>query len=113
MDGGAECFLSVDRSEGDRLGTAVLLGSEGRLAADWVRQELHWTPARGREEVWTFPPCQTVLAVLQSFLDALRNNRAMPVTGMDGFRAVEMADACYRSAQSGGAPVRLPLVPRA
>lgn len=111
-DGGIECFLSVDRSEGDRLGTATLIGSEGQLAADWVRQELHWNLARGREEGWRLQPCQTVLATLQSFLDALREKRAMPVTGLDGFRAVEMADACYRSASSGGKPVTLPLAAR-
>ncbi len=107
--GGVDCSLEIDRAEGDRIGTAALIGSEGCLAADWVRQELHWKPARGPEESTTLQPRQTVLAALESFLQALRDNRPMPVTGLDGFRAVEMADACYRSAACGGVPVRLPL----
>jgi predicted dehydrogenase len=109
-EGGIVCTLKADRHEGDRIGVATWTGSQGRLAADWVRQEVRWAPADGPEEVRKVMPCQTVLAALRSFLEALRDGRPMPVTGLDGYRAVELADACYRSAEAGGKALTLPLV---
>lgn len=44
-----------------------------------------------------------------TFLQAVRENTPMPITGEDGWRAVEIAEACYQSAQLGGAPVTLPI----
>ncbi len=43
----------------------------------------------------------TVVETLRAFLSALKAGTAMPVTGLDGQRAVEIADACYRSAEMG------------
>ncbi len=43
----------------------------------------------------------TVVETLRAFLSALKAGTAMPVTGLDGQRAVEIADACYRSAETG------------
>jgi predicted dehydrogenase len=45
------------------------------------------------------------LATLTTFLQAVRDGTPMPITGEDGCRAVEIAEACYRSAQAGGEPV--------
>ncbi|MGH8864003.1 MAG: Gfo/Idh/MocA family oxidoreductase, partial [Burkholderiales bacterium] len=47
----------------------------------------------------------TVEAMLRAFCSALTQGMPMPVTGVDGQRAVEIADACYRSAEAGGAVV--------
>ena len=58
------------------------------------------------------PPSQTVLQTLTAFLQAVKNNSPMPITGEDGCRAVEIAEACYRSAQAGGKPITLPLQPQ-
>ncbi len=43
----------------------------------------------------------TVVDTLQAFLEALRAGEPMPISGLDGQRAVEIADACYESAQTG------------
>jgi predicted dehydrogenase len=48
----------------------------------------------------------TVEEVLRAFVSALASRAPMPVTGVDGLRAVEIAEACYRSAETGR-PVRL------
>jgi predicted dehydrogenase len=40
-----------------------------------------------------------------AFLEAVEQHRPMPITGEDGLRAVQIAEACYRSAETGGAPV--------
>jgi predicted dehydrogenase len=50
-----------------------------------------------------------VLTTLQEFLHALQQNSPMPITGEDGCRAVEIAEACYRSAENGGRTVTLPM----
>ena len=47
-------------------------------------------------------------AMLQEFIDSLREGRAPRVTGEDGRAAVEACEACVRSARTG-LPVRLPL----
>jgi predicted dehydrogenase len=51
------------------------------------------------------PPSLTVLGTLSAFLQAVNDGTPMPITGEDGCRAVEIAEACYQSAQLGGAPV--------
>lgn len=103
------CSIEVARSDSGRVGTAVWIGSQGRLTADWIQQQLQWTGTDNQTESWTVAPCPTVLATLEAFLEAVQQKRPMPITGLDGFRAVEIAEACYRSAQSNGAPVALPL----
>ena len=47
-------------------------------------------------------------AMLQEFIDSLREGRAPSVRGEDGRAAVELCEACVRSARTG-LPVRLPL----
>jgi predicted dehydrogenase len=61
---------------------------------------------RNRVEEWSVPDRPTVVAALEAFVNALRTGAAMPITGLDGLRAVELADACYASAAAGN-PVRL------
>lgn len=43
----------------------------------------------------------------QAFLDAVVEGRPAAVGAEDALRAIELVDACYRSADAGGAPVRL------
>jgi predicted dehydrogenase len=43
----------------------------------------------------------TVRAVLRDFVGALRAGTPMPITLVDGLRAVAVADACYAAARSG------------
>lgn len=106
--GGTVCHIEVARVPAGRVGEAEWIGSNGRLSADWTRHRLWWT-GTGVTEERTIVPTQTVVATLDAFVQAIAHNRAVPITGEDGWRAVELADACYRSAETGGAPVRLPL----
>ncbi len=43
------------------------------------------------------------------FVDAVVNGQVPPVTATDGYKAVELVEACYQSAALRGAPVTLPL----
>lgn len=100
------CILDIARVPRERVGMVEWFGSQGRLQVDWPRRRLRWTSGtgevRGEKEC---PPSQTVLATLTAFLRAIEEGTPMPITGEDGCRAVEIAEACYRSAQSDGASV--------
>jgi predicted dehydrogenase len=104
--GGTRCTLDIARVSEGRVGRAEWVGSQGSLHADWVQRRLGWKGSTEGEE-WKLPPSQTVLAVLDAFLHAVEARAPMPVTGEDGCRAVEIAEACYRSAREGGAPIAL------
>ena len=106
--GGTVCIVDIARVPGERVGVAEWIGSQGRLQADWPRRRLRWISHTGeiREEK-ECPPSHTVLATLTTFLRAIKDGTPMPITGEDGCRAVEIAEACYQSAQTGGAPVRV------
>jgi predicted dehydrogenase len=56
---------------------------------------------------WDVQPQQTILATLRAFVRAIETNSRPLITGRDGCRAVEVADACYRSAELGGASVNV------
>jgi predicted dehydrogenase len=102
--GGTACLLDIARVTEGRVGSAEWIGLQGRLQADWISRRLRWISNTDSQE-WEFSPSQTVLSTLMAFLDAVEQHRPMPITGEDGLRAVEIAEACYRSAETGGAPI--------
>ncbi len=111
-EGGTVCVLDVARVTGERVGTVEWIGSQGRIRADWPRRLVRWIGRGGEREEREHPPSQTVLYTLRAFLQSIAAGLPMPVTGEDGCRAVEIADACYRSAELNGAPVSPPGPPR-
>ncbi len=100
--GGVNCMLDIARVESSRVGTAEWAGISGTVTADWPKRRVMRTDIHGTSEAWTVEPCPTVLATLQAFVQAIRTSTPPPITGLDGCRAVEAADACYRSAALGG-----------
>ena len=106
--GGTACRIEIARVPAGRVGRAAWSGSQGRLEADWGKGRLRCCDETGTKNL-DLPPAQTVLATLTAFLQAVINNSPMPITGEDGCRAVEIAEACYRSAQAGGQSITLPL----
>lgn len=111
--GGTTCRIEVARVMGSRAGRAAWIGSQGRVEADWMQRRIRCMDETGVETMNADPPpSQTVLATLTAFLQAVTSNSSMPITGEDGCRAVEIAEACYQSAQAGGKPITLPLQPQ-
>ena len=111
--GGTICRIEIARVAAGRVGRAVWIGSQGRVEADWMHRRIRCVDEAGVETMNADPPpSQTVLHTLMAFLQAVKNNSPMPVTGEDGCRAVEMAEACYRSAEAGGVLIALPLQPQ-
>lgn len=106
---GMPCIIEVARVAAERVGRAEWIGSDGRLTADWAHRRMRFMDSASRSEEWSVPQSLTVLTTLREFIHALQQKTPMPITGEDGCRAVEIAEACYRSAEAGGRPMTLPL----
>lgn len=99
--GGLPCIVDVSRMTGGRVSRAEWIGADGQLNADWVHHRVRKVSAGNVAVEQTVEDVPTVEEVLQAFVGALARGGPMPVTGLDGQRAVEIADACYESAASG------------
>lgn len=104
--GGTRCEIEIARVQTGRVGRAEWVGSQGRLEADWSQGQVRCIESSAVQHLES-RRSQTVLATLSAFLQAVAQGTPMPITGEDGWRAVELAEACYRSAQHGGALVTL------
>lgn len=98
---GLPCFLDVSRVSSSRMTRAEIVGEKGQTFADWTTPLVYVSTQKDQQEVSPFPPTHTLLHVLNGFFHALSNHTPMPITGLDGLRAVELADACYQSAATG------------
>lgn len=98
---GIPCYLDISRVSQGRVTRAEIMGSKGQAFADWTTNIVRKI-SRGSEILdYPCPPGATLIEVLRDFCQAIRTGSPMPVTAEDGLRAVELADACYRSAQTG------------
>lgn len=97
---GLSCWLDISRVSHSRATRVEIVGEHAQLIADWTSRELSHCQGSGQIERQGFSPSPTLPQVISGFLTALRENTPMPISGTDGQRAVEIADACYESAQS-------------
>lgn len=105
--GGLRCLMDIARVESGRVGRTEWVGTKGQLTADWRRQLVTCVSGDAPPHEWTVQPQQTILAALRAFVHAIETKTPPPITGLDGCRAVEVADACYRSAEQGGATINV------
>jgi predicted dehydrogenase len=95
--------LDVARTTRGRVAYMEWIGRDGRINADWSRG-LVTLALRGCPLVELVCPAQpTIQATLHAFIQAVSTGTPPPITGRDGLIAVEIADACYRSAVRQGA----------
>lgn len=116
---GALGVIEASWSSTPGLSAIEVYGSEGRVMAgyprnDWSALRPDGTEVAGftREEVMgSFDPRDFLApfrALARNFADAIAGRAPASPAGPDGARAIELIDACYRSARSG-ARVMLPL----
>ena len=104
---GLQCVLDIARVAAGRVARTEWVGARGQIAADWFHQRVSSVIGDTAPLEWSVQPQQTILATLRAFVHAIETNSPPPITGHDGCRAVEVADACYRSAELGGASVTI------
>jgi predicted dehydrogenase len=102
---GMRCLMDIARVVVGRVARTEWVGTQGQIAADWCHQRVSGVIGDTAPLEWVVQPQQTILATLRAFVHAIETNTPPPITGRDGCRAVEVADACYRSAEQGGATV--------
>lgn len=102
LDGGAGLVtVSGSRATGGRNGAVEMVGERGQLLGDHVFHTLRL--ARGREaEPLSLPEDRpTVVETLSDFAGALEEKSAVPIPLEEGLRAVAVAEASARSAETG------------
>ena len=92
--------VSGSRATSGRSGGIEVVGEHGQLVADHVHGWAYRFSGTSQQAIDVPPPAQTVLLVLRDFVRVVGGAPA-PITLTDGLRAVAMAEACYRSADSG------------
>ena len=102
---GLRCVMDIARVGAGRVARAEWVGSQGQMAADWFHHRVTGVIGDSAPFEWTVQPQQTILATLRAFVHAIETKTPPPVSGRDGCRAVEVIDACYRSAELGGSSV--------
>ena len=93
--------VSGSRSTQSRSGLIEIIGENGQLVGDHAHNFAYLLRGRERIPVSVPPPVPTVKEAVQAFVDAIKNDTPFPVTVEDGLRAVAIAEACYRSAETG------------
>lgn len=98
--------LDISRVSSGRVGRVEWIGERGQLEADWQAHRLSCVSALPVRE-WSVEPLPTIVSTLRGFVRMVRENSAPPISGLDGQRAVEIAEACYRSARDNGSRVEV------
>ncbi len=88
--------------------TLEIVAENGLVTLDPFKQVLSVYGQADQKSRWSYWGSDPNQAMISEFAAAVREARAPSVTGFDGYKAVEIVEAVYRSAESG-APVTLPL----
>ena len=97
---GLSCQLNIARVKTKRVTHIEIVGTKKRLLADWTNGMVQTF----EQEKLTFqeilPTTPTIVLMLKDFFKALQTGHSMPITGEEGLRAVELAEACHQAANS-------------
>ncbi|HIC88299.1 MAG TPA: Gfo/Idh/MocA family oxidoreductase [Anaerolineae bacterium] len=88
--------------------TMEIIGRDGVIHLDAFAQNVNLYSQVDQQVAWVNWGSNMDLGLVRSFVDAIAENKPPLITGYDGLKALEVALAAYRSAQTGQ-PVPLPL----
>jgi predicted dehydrogenase len=94
------CVLDVARYAGGRSGRVELVGETGQLMGDFDHGYAMIIRGRHATPLEPAPPVQTIVSALKAFVQAVQHDEEPPISAVDGYHAVEIAEACYESASA-------------
>ena len=97
---GLSCHLDIARVSQSRITHVEIMGTTGRVQADWTNGIVQIFKQETLISQQVLPAVPTIVRMLRDFFQALRKGKPVPITGEDGLRAVELADACYQAEKS-------------
>ncbi len=97
------CVLDAARYTGGRSGRIEVVGEHGQLMGDHVHGYGMLIRDRRATPLDIPPPVNTVEQVLHAFMRTFQHQEDPAISALDGYHAVEIAEACYDAASSGGA----------
>jgi predicted dehydrogenase len=97
---GLSCHLNIAQISQGRITHVEIMGTRGRVQADWTNGIVQIFRQKTRTSQEFVPAIPTIVLMLKDFFQALRTGQPVPITGEDGLRAVELADACYQAEKS-------------
>jgi predicted dehydrogenase len=98
---GISCRLNIARVSTRRVTHIEINGAKGRVRGDWTSGLVQIFDHEQLISEETVPSTPTIVLMLRGFFQALKTAQPMPITGKDGLRAVELAEACYQAARTG------------
>jgi predicted dehydrogenase len=85
-----------------------VIGERGMIAVDAFRQHVAVSSELWGQTRWVHWGSNMDYGLIFDFIEMIRTGRQPSISGYDGLKALEVAIAAYRSAESG-APIKLPL----
>ena len=98
--------IDNSRRSGGRAGRMELVGEHGSFIGDHFLGEAMRLQNGRVTPLRIAPPVPTVRECLRAFIAAARDEMPVPITATDGRKAVELVEACRKSARTGK-PVRI------
>ena len=98
---GLPCHLNIARVNATRTTHLEITGTNGRVQGNWTTGIVETWKQDTRISRDILPKTPTLVTMLKEFFHALQTDTPVPITGEDGLRAVEWAEACYQAAQTG------------
>ena len=100
---GIEGYLEIARVPKGRNTRMELIGAEGQALGDWTKGEAVTLQGGNQSTILHCTSQPTLIPLLKDFCRALLQGSPVPISGQDGLRTLEIADACYQSSKTGQA----------
>lgn len=104
--------VACSRSTHSRNGLVEATGEHGQLIVDHVQGTGYRLGPKGREDWALDAPRMTVKALLERFVDEVQRDAEPSIPYREALAAVAVADACYRSIETGAFEAVRALPPR-
>ncbi len=98
---GLTCHLDIARVRSQRVTHIEIVGENVTVRGDWTNGVLETFEKEQRTSQESVPTTPTIVLMLKDFFQALQTDQPISISGEEGLRAVELAEACHQAAKSG------------